>query len=634
MTCKWAETTRKSVGTVGILTETPGLYDRLSAEKNLRIFARLYEVKDVPGQVEKYLRMLGLWDRRDDLAGNFSKGMKQKLAICRALLHEPKVLFLDEPTSGLDPEAAKLVHDFIAELKSEGRTIFMCTHNLDEADRLCDRGRRDETAAAGGGYAPESAPATVWAQGGVSRETMPERGWSSRSGRCRSPAKCRPWTTRSSSGWTTPKTQNPVIVRKLVEAGADVQFVGELRHSLEEVYLSLIDASLQGHRVPESGNWDNRGDNAVNKILTIIDKEWAEVFKNRVVLFTVLFMPLFFTALPLVVLYAMRASPGNSDVMDMPPQFTRICGNLTGAACTQYFIVNQFMLLFMMMPLAIPVAISAYSIVGEKTTRCLEPLLATPITTIELIVGKGLAAAIPAIARDLGGLWHLCRRRQVPGGQSRRVCPHPRPDVADGRDRRRAADGGGGGRHEHHRLVARERPAHRRANLDGRHRAAVGGVFWADGRVVPARHAFYPRHGSRACPRGCRTGVSERGTVPARDDLDQVEVIKCQIPDLISKWLVATLALVIGLAVVRVGRSARWRGTAFAQQGLGVFDGRTDSGLDESVRRRAEGHRLGAVRAGRPGNRYGDPAAVSDPVQHRPVPARLAQVQRHRADIE
>ena len=147
----------------------------------------------------------------------------------------------------------------------------------------------------------------------------------------------------------------------------------------------------------------SREDNAVDKILTIIDKEWAEVFKNRVVLFTVLFMPLFFTALPLVVLYAMRVSPGNSDVMDLPPQFTRICGNLTGAACTQYFTVNQFMLLFMLMPLAIPVAISAYSIVGEKTTRCLEPLLATPITTIELIVGKGLAAAIPAIAATWAG---------------------------------------------------------------------------------------------------------------------------------------------------------------------------------------------------------------------------------------
>jgi ABC-2 type transport system ATP-binding protein len=124
---------------VGILTESPGLYDRLSAERNLEFFAHLYEVDDVAGQVEKYLRMLGLWDRRQDEAGTFSKGMRQKLVIARALLHEPKVLLLDEPTSGLDPEAAKLVREFIGGLKREGRTIFMCTHNLDEADRLCDR---------------------------------------------------------------------------------------------------------------------------------------------------------------------------------------------------------------------------------------------------------------------------------------------------------------------------------------------------------------------------------------------------------------------------------------------------------------------------------------------------------------
>src|SRR4030065_2259821 len=125
--------------TVGILTETPGLYDNLSAEFNLEIYANLYEVKDPKGQVEKYLRMLGLWERRQDEAGTFSKGMKQKLAIARALLHEPRILFLDEPTAALDPEAAHLVHDFIIELKNEGRTIFLCTHNLDEADRLCDR---------------------------------------------------------------------------------------------------------------------------------------------------------------------------------------------------------------------------------------------------------------------------------------------------------------------------------------------------------------------------------------------------------------------------------------------------------------------------------------------------------------
>ena len=80
-----------------------------------------------------------LWEKRDQPVGGFSKGMKQKMAIARCLIHEPKVLFLDEPTSGLDPEASRMVRDFILELKKEGRTIFLCTHNLDEADRVCDR---------------------------------------------------------------------------------------------------------------------------------------------------------------------------------------------------------------------------------------------------------------------------------------------------------------------------------------------------------------------------------------------------------------------------------------------------------------------------------------------------------------
>jgi ABC-2 type transport system ATP-binding protein len=224
---------------VGILTETPGLYDRLSAEKNLTIFARLYEVKDVRGQVEKYLRMLGLWDRRDDLAGNFSKGMKQKLAICRALLHEPKVLFLDEPTSGLDPEAAKLVHDFIAELKAEGRTIFLCTHNLDEADRLCDRiGVMKQRLLVVD--TPQNLRQRLYGRKVVFhlRQAGPA---------LVSLIKAMPFAREVQTvdnkivvGLDDPETQNPVIVRKLVEAGADVQFVGELRHSLEDVYLSLI----------------------------------------------------------------------------------------------------------------------------------------------------------------------------------------------------------------------------------------------------------------------------------------------------------------------------------------------------------------------------------------------------------
>src|SRR6476659_1521497 len=125
---------------VGILTETPGLYERLTAGENLLFFGRLYglELGRAKEQAERYLRMLGLWERRDDKVGGFSKGMRQKLAIARALLHEPPVVFLDEPTSGLDPEAALTVRDFIKGLRQEGRTIFLTTHNLPEADELCD----------------------------------------------------------------------------------------------------------------------------------------------------------------------------------------------------------------------------------------------------------------------------------------------------------------------------------------------------------------------------------------------------------------------------------------------------------------------------------------------------------------
>ena len=126
---------------VGLLTESPGLYERLSAVENLEFFGQLEGLpRDVRDErIEKLLRLFELWDRRDQPVGQFSKGMKQKLAITRALLHEPSVLFFDEPTAALDPEAAFIVREAISDLKSAGRTIILCTHNLDEAERLCDR---------------------------------------------------------------------------------------------------------------------------------------------------------------------------------------------------------------------------------------------------------------------------------------------------------------------------------------------------------------------------------------------------------------------------------------------------------------------------------------------------------------
>lgn len=159
----------------------------------------------------------------------------------------------------------------------------------------------------------------------------------------------------------------------------------------------------------------------MKKISTIIQKEWAEVFKNRLVISTIIFMPLLLTAIPLVMLYFTRGTSSEELTSDLPQQFLQICPEgLSGSECFQVYITGQFMLLFMIIPLMIPVNIAAYSIVGEKTNRSLEPLLATPITTLELLGGKNLAAVIPAvIATWLGfviyiiGAWLIIESPEV-----------------------------------------------------------------------------------------------------------------------------------------------------------------------------------------------------------------------------
>lgn len=126
----------------GVLTETPSLEERLSARENLSIYADLYGVPtcEISHRVERMLEMFELADRADEKAGGYSKGMKQRLALARALLHEPQLLFLDEPTAGLDPVASRQVRRQISQLSHErGRTVFLCTHNLVEAQQLCDR---------------------------------------------------------------------------------------------------------------------------------------------------------------------------------------------------------------------------------------------------------------------------------------------------------------------------------------------------------------------------------------------------------------------------------------------------------------------------------------------------------------
>lgn len=229
---------------VGLLTESPGLYDTLSARRNLEFYAKLYEVPEAKRneRIEHYLRMMGLWEKRNEPVGGYSKGMKQRMAIVRCLIHEPKVLFLDEPTSGLDPEASRVVRDFILELKKEGRTIFLCTHNLDEADRICDR-----IAIIKGTILGVDAPSrlkddlygrSISVQLNIIPPALVEN------------LRALPFVKNLAVSGNTltmnvsaPEQDNPSLVRELVSMGADVQFVYENKHSLEEVYFKVTGAA-------------------------------------------------------------------------------------------------------------------------------------------------------------------------------------------------------------------------------------------------------------------------------------------------------------------------------------------------------------------------------------------------------
>ena len=232
---------------VGILTEQPGLYERQSAWDNLVFFATLYGLDRTTAarQAEHFLRLMGLWDRRLEPVATFSRGMKQKMAIARAALHEPRVLFLDEPTTGLDPDAAKTVREFIVAVRGEGRTVFLCTHNLDEADRLCDRiaffrqsviriDTPDHLRAELYGHATEirlmPTPRAedlvrVQAVHGV-REAHLENGSIIVSA-------------------TDPLLTNPLLVRALVDGGAQIAYVIERKVHLEEVYLSIVEGQAK-----------------------------------------------------------------------------------------------------------------------------------------------------------------------------------------------------------------------------------------------------------------------------------------------------------------------------------------------------------------------------------------------------
>lgn len=228
-------------GAVGILTETPGLYDRLSARQNLTYFARLYDLTpaEAATEVERYLELLGLWERRDDPVGTFSKGMRQKLAIARALLHDPRVVFLDEPTAGLDPEAARTVRDFIKGLRAQGRTIFLTTHNLPEADELCDAIAVFERRLLRVGN-PRELRASLFGQGTIVRVAGDAAAFVDVAAAV---ASVRGAEAREDTLYVqldSPDEVNPELIEALRAAGARIRYVEPWGRSLEDVYLKLV----------------------------------------------------------------------------------------------------------------------------------------------------------------------------------------------------------------------------------------------------------------------------------------------------------------------------------------------------------------------------------------------------------
>jgi len=132
-----ANISRNFYQNIGVCFELPALYLRLSAKENLKLFASLYKKPTLAP--EQVLEMVGLRDVANQRVVDFSKGMKMRLNLCRALIHDPDLLFLDEPTTGQDPARARITHELLLRLKSEGKTIFLTTHNMVEADQICDR---------------------------------------------------------------------------------------------------------------------------------------------------------------------------------------------------------------------------------------------------------------------------------------------------------------------------------------------------------------------------------------------------------------------------------------------------------------------------------------------------------------
>jgi ABC-2 type transport system ATP-binding protein len=226
---------------VGFLTETPGLWERLDVRRNLLVYARLHGLPDPDGSVDAALDAFDMRGRALETAATLSKGLKQRVALARTLLHQPDVVLLDEPTAGLDPESAREVRDLILRLRSERRIVMVSTHNLDEVERIATR-----VAILRSRLVAMDTPAALRARlfGVRVRVVVSESAY-----RFVHVLRDVGFLDTSAEGANLSiavkdaAAAAPHIVRTLVEAGADVQTVTAEQPPLEQVYLRLLDQS-------------------------------------------------------------------------------------------------------------------------------------------------------------------------------------------------------------------------------------------------------------------------------------------------------------------------------------------------------------------------------------------------------
>ena len=225
---------------IGLVPDNIGLYEELSAYENLDYYGKLYECPagERKEKIEYFLKMMELWEKRDQPISDFSKGMKQKVAIVRALIHDPRLLFFDEPTTNLDPESSRVVRDFILKLKKDGKTVFINTHNLDEAQRICDRIGILKTKLLAVST-PEQLEKTVWGSRTVIQvEEINDQILTA-------VRKLKPQDLSVEGNKITlvladPQKENPDFIQEIVSAGGRIQYVTQLNPGLEETYIKVI----------------------------------------------------------------------------------------------------------------------------------------------------------------------------------------------------------------------------------------------------------------------------------------------------------------------------------------------------------------------------------------------------------